>query len=403
MDINLVIPIAGEARRFQEAGYTLPKPMISCGGSTILETSLGCFDFKNTRCIFIAQQKHNDLFNIGEFIRKVTKNLDINNYEIIYIDGETEGAICTCLKASKLINNDKPLYIYTPDVEIDLPYKMDLSGYGDALRSNEVMGEVLTFKSNSPDHSYARCEYYRDRKVVEVAEKKVISNDALVGLYGFISGKVFVKYANKLVRDQKNKVKGEFYIAPVYNYLVNKKGGVYRDGTPKVHVLGTPEDLEFYTKYVSYDKTFCPIVVCSDHSGLRQKDYFTRVLEDEAVFHDVGCFGDKPCDHYDYLSVAIKEIKDGYSAFGIAFCRTGQAFNIAANKVEGIRSALIYSVESAQYAIKHNAVNFFCIPESVQFTAEDVQKIFKYIKEESFDGGRHAVRIQKTMKGMFRE
>ena len=68
--------------------------------------------------------------------------------------------------------------------------------------------------------------------------------------------------------------------------------------------------------------------------------------------------------------------------------------NITANKFKGIRSALIFDAYTAEYAIRHNSANFFSIP-SKYFKSSDIKKIINVLKNSSFDGGRHKLRIDK--------
>jgi ribose 5-phosphate isomerase B len=82
--------------------------------------------------------------------------------------------------------------------------------------------------------------------------------------------------------------------------------------------------------------------------------------------------------------------------FALGFCRTGQGVNILANHLTGIRSALVIDEYMAEYAIRHNCVNFFAIPE--KYVSEDMlDRMIKMWKKTTFDGGRHMTRMKKTM------
>jgi dTDP-glucose pyrophosphorylase len=81
--------------------------------------------------------------------------------------------------------------------------------------------------------------------VTEVAEKNPISNIATCGIYWYRKGKDFVKYAERMI--QKNiRVNNEFYIAPVYNELIQDKKILIPYFVQKMHGLGTPEDLKLF-------------------------------------------------------------------------------------------------------------------------------------------------------------
>jgi ribose 5-phosphate isomerase B len=186
---------------------------------------------------------------------------------------------------------------------------------------------------------------------------------------------------------------GEFYVCPIYNLLVNDGLKVRIESVQSMHVLGTPEDLTFFNQRVLPVFGDKPIALCADHSGLELKDRIKSHLDEIGIqYIDFGTYVDADCDHYDFLSPAIKHINDGICNFGMAFCRTGQGFNIAANKAEGIRSALIFDSYTAEYAIRHNAANFFCLPSKY---VDDVSSIIFALRASSFEGGRHATRIQR--------
>jgi len=83
--------------------------------------------------------------------------------------------------------------------------------------------------------------------VTEVAEKVPISNLATVGIYYFRRGRDFVEAALDMIVEN-DRVNGEFYTCPVYNYMIRngKKIGVFEVKSEAMHGLGTPEDLETY-------------------------------------------------------------------------------------------------------------------------------------------------------------
>ena len=88
--------------------------------------------------------------------------------------------------------------------------------------------------------SYAKCD--QDGFVTEVAEKKVISKNATVGVYYWKHGSDYVQSAEKMIK--KNiRVNNEFYVCPVYNEFLLKKKKVKIHNVEKMHGLGTPEDL----------------------------------------------------------------------------------------------------------------------------------------------------------------
>jgi hypothetical protein len=105
-------------------------------------------------------------------------------------------------------------------------------------------GLIMTFWSDHPKWSY--CRLREDGMVSEVVEKKVISNEATVGIYNFARGKDFVSAADTMIA-RNLRVNGEFYVAPAYNLLIERGARIVTARTGReydgMHGLGTPEDL----------------------------------------------------------------------------------------------------------------------------------------------------------------
>ena len=91
----------------------------------------------------------------------------------------------------------------------------------------------------------------------------------------------------------------------------------------KMHVLGTPPELEFFKSYVAPKFGSKPIGLCSDHSGYELKEITKSVLDDFGIkYIDYGCYVNKDCDYADYIAPAIKEVGSDID-FIMGFCRTG--------------------------------------------------------------------------------
>ena len=80
----------------------------------------------------------------------------------------------------------------------------------------------------------------------------------------------------------------------------------------------------------------------------------------------------------------------------MGFCRTGQGVNIFANKSEKVRAALIFDEYTAEHSIRHNCANFFSIP-SKYVDRNKIEELIKTFLINSFDGGRHMTRMNKTI------
>ena len=380
---NLLLPIAGRAQRFLDKGYTMPKPLIMSKDRHIIDWSMSSIDISECNVIFAVRLEHINNFSIDDILRKKFGD-DIT---IVVIDRVTDGSVSTCLLAKEHINNDLPLIIYTPDVYFENQFDpnsvpIDLDGF------------LLTFKANSPAHSYVELD--EEGMAVRTAEKEVISQNAAVGVYYYKTGKMFVDYAEEMI--SKNiRTKGEFYICPMYNLMMKDNLKVSIHQVEKMHVLGTPPELEFFVEHVTARFGQKPVALCCDHSGFKIKETAKKLLEKNDVpYIDFGTYVKKDCDYNEYVCAAVDSIGTKTSDFAMGFCRTGQGINILANHLDGIRSALVLDEYTAEYAIRHNCVNFFTVPE--KYVSEDMlDRMIKIWKKTTFDGGRHMTRMKKTM------
>jgi len=238
--MNIVVLMAGSGHRFRQGGYKEHKPMIDVLGKPMVERVIENLTpkYRDHHFIFVTLSSMTD-----ERVRKILVRPNSTIIELPYI---TEGAVCSALKAENMINNDEPLLIASCDQLVD----MDIDEFIDAGWSSD--GCLLTFPSNSPTCSYVKLD--RDGFATEVAEKKVISNHANIGLYFFKRGRCFVEAAKEMIADD-FRVKGEFYNAPVYNWMIKKgkKVTIHEISKDKTHLLGTPEELERYIN--DYAKT----------------------------------------------------------------------------------------------------------------------------------------------------
>ena len=231
---NLLIPMAGLGSRFRKQGYEVPKQFIYVKDKQLIDLSIDCVDTSECNLIFIVRDEQVYNYNVDRLL-KAKFGDDI---EIVTTEGLTRGSVCSCLLARDLIDNDLPLVIHTLDIEFFPqlnPASFVESGFD---------GNMLTFKSNSANYSYVETD--DNNLVTKTAEKKVISSNACVGIYYFAKGSIFCDYADKMI-EQDLTTKGEFYITPLYNLLVEDGLKVAHENVEKIHIFGTPEEL-FFTK-----------------------------------------------------------------------------------------------------------------------------------------------------------
>jgi HAD superfamily hydrolase (TIGR01509 family) len=236
--LNVVIPMAGLGSRFSAAGYTFPKPLIEVRGKPMIQVVVENLNM-DANYIFIVQQEHLEKYNLNYMLPLITPN---KKAKIVTINGLTEGAACTVLKAKEFIDNDDPIVIANSDQFVE--WNSNEAMY--AFRAEGINAGIVVFNSTHPKWSYAKLN--DSGFVAEVAEKKPISDLATVGIYYWQCGKYFVKYAEQMIAAN-DRVNTEFYVAPVFNYAVRDGAKIRVKHAEKMWGIGTPEDLNYFNEH----------------------------------------------------------------------------------------------------------------------------------------------------------
>ena len=237
--LNIVVPMAGRGSRFTAAHFSHPKPLIPIMGRPMIAWIIDNIrPRRDHRFIFICLGEH---LRAHPEVSQVLQDL-CPGCEVRSLNAVTEGAACTVLTVSDLIDSHHPLMIANSDQYVALGID-DYLGHGDA----SVDGFMMTFWADDPKWSY--CRMRPDGTVLEVVEKQVVSNEATVGIYNFARGRDFVAAAERMIRKDL-RVNGEFYVAPTYNELIadSARITVVRTGREYdgMHGLGTPQDLAHF-------------------------------------------------------------------------------------------------------------------------------------------------------------
>ena len=233
--MNIVITMAGIGRRFREAGYNEPKYMIRAKGKSLFEwsmESLRGFNDENTKYIFIVRKEDNS----RDFIINEMKKFEIKDIEVIELEEQTDGQATTAMCAAEYWNKEEELLIYNIDTYVEA-YEM---------KKNQIEGDgfIPCFKAEGDHWSFVKLN--DEGKAVEIREKQRISDNCTLGAYYFKTCKLYEDLYSEYYKDNQNLEKGEKYIAPLYNYLLEKGGDIRISivDKNKVHVLGTPKELE---------------------------------------------------------------------------------------------------------------------------------------------------------------
>jgi len=235
--LNIVLPIAGRGSRFAAAGYAQPKPLIPVHGAPMIATVV-----RNVRprvahrFIFVALAEHLEHAGMREALTQAAPGC-----AIVPVEQVTEGAACTVLLAKAYINSDDPLMLANSDQWVDV----DIDDYLASLERQRADGLIMTMTADDPKWSFVGLD--PKRLVTRVAEKEVISHEATVGIYNFRRGSDFVRAAERMIA-RNVRVNNEFYVAPVYNQLIEEGAriaiyNVGREGAG-MYGLGIPGDLQ---------------------------------------------------------------------------------------------------------------------------------------------------------------
>jgi len=240
--LNVLIPMAGAGSRFQQAGYTFPKPLIDVKGKPMIQTVVDNLNVE-ANFIFVVQKEHREKYNLDALLNLITPNC-----KVVETNSLTEGAACTTLLAKEHINNDYPLLMANSDQFIE----WDSNEFMYKMIEQNIDAGILSFKSTHPKWSFAKVNEFGH--VTEVAEKKPISDIATAGIYYWAKGSDYVKYAEQMI--SKNiRVNNEFYVCPVFNEAIKDNKKIKTFNIEKMWGLGTPEDLQYFLKNYEINST----------------------------------------------------------------------------------------------------------------------------------------------------
>lgn len=242
--INIVVPMAGKGSRFKTEGFPMPKPLIPVKNKPMIQLVIDNLKPRRPhRFIFICLEEHLADHNLENLLKTWAPGA-----LVIPLKEVTEGAACTVLLAEKFINNSTPLMIANCDQWVDI----DINHYLAESDKPNLDGLIMTMKANDPKWSFVR--FNPSGKIDGVLEKQVVSDEATVGIYNFKRGSDYVSAAKSMIAKNK-RVNGEFYVAPVYNELIETgaKLGIYNVGSELngMYGLGIPSDLKKFLEIKS--------------------------------------------------------------------------------------------------------------------------------------------------------
>ena len=242
----IVIPMAGMSSRFFKAGYEKPKYMLEAHGKSLFEHSVNSFQayFSSVPFLFIVKSA----FDTPQFVQRKAREMGIARFHISVLEDDTRGQAETVALGleqlhQKGVLHDGPITIFNIDT-FRLNFKFPLI-------SNNSDGYLEVFCGEGDNWSFAKPYNDQTTLVVETAEKRPISNLCSTGLYHFNRKQDFLaaydEYLSKPIGEWE---KGELYIAPLYNHLINKGMKIHYHLIESDDVIfcGVPEE---YTTFLN--------------------------------------------------------------------------------------------------------------------------------------------------------
>ncbi len=239
--MQIVITMAGLGTRFRKAGYDMPKYEITVHDRTLFAWSMesleGYYSPDNDYYFIVRREDNAHDFILDEW-EALGKDRDRAN--VIELDAPTDGQATTALLAAPFWDKEDSLLIYNIDTYVEKG----------CMRSEDLCGDGFIPCFNAPgDHwSFVAVNEAGDATVVR--EKERISDNCTLGAYWFSSCALYERMYSEYYPDAQNMEKGEKYVAPLYNYMISKgmKVRICLVDPKRVHVLGTPEELDVFAK-----------------------------------------------------------------------------------------------------------------------------------------------------------
>ena len=210
---NVLFPMAVSVVPFSEE-YLYPKPLIEIQGKTIIQRNLDSFLACGEDIHFIFVLLENDVrkFHLDKVLKLLVEGHKVTT---IVLSEPTQGAVCTALLASKLIDSDEELIISNSDHVLDEGVDESL----DYFRAKNSDAGCICFESVHPKWSFAKLG--EDSRVVETAEKVPISKMAIAGFYYYKHGSSFVSSAMQTIRKDAQ-LDGKFFLSSTFNEMILK-------------------------------------------------------------------------------------------------------------------------------------------------------------------------------------
>jgi NDP-sugar pyrophosphorylase family protein len=244
--MRIVIPMAGQSKRFFDRGYALPKFFLPLGEKKMIERVVDLFDPRTDRYIFIIGRTQDEQFHIRELLNALPVQKDI-----VVIEPHDTGPVQSLVLAKEAVGEDEEVVVNYCDFLMDWDYP----GFVSAIRAGGYDGGIASFRGFHPaslgDTYYAYMRVNEKNELMELREKMPFTDNrieehASTGTYYFKSWGMMQDTAQTLLRSGSSAPNKEYYPSLLYNVMRDAGRASLVYPVEKFICLGTPKDYEEY-------------------------------------------------------------------------------------------------------------------------------------------------------------
>lgn len=247
--MKIIMPMAGEGRRFRQEGYASIKPLIPVGGRTMVEIACDAFP-ANEEFIFICNRDHLKMTGLERVLRRIRPDC-----RIFAVEPHSLGPVHSVLQVQKHIPDEEEVILNYCDFTMEWDYGAFLR----SMRETKADAGLAVFRGFQPaQFTGTRYAYVRQEgmRLLEIREKESYTDNRLAeyastGTHYFRSGALMKKYLQQAV-DRDMSTRNEFYASLPFNAIVQDGLRVQLFEVQKFICLGTPNDVKEYEFWHDY-------------------------------------------------------------------------------------------------------------------------------------------------------
>ncbi len=241
--MNIIIPIGGANKPANETEYI--KSLQEIERKTVLQYVFESLQsVKTTHFIIVIKRADANKYHLDDIARLLRPGV-----EVVVAESETMGAACTCMLAVDKLDMEEPMLITGSDQILLVPPERILADF----RCHGYDGGVAIFDDVHPRWSYVKLDEYDH--VIEAAEKRPISRNAVAGFYYYRKARFFFEAAQDMIRKNAS-VNGSFFICPAFNEMILRQQviGVYRIKKDQYYNFSHASGMKAYEAYLAEQK-----------------------------------------------------------------------------------------------------------------------------------------------------